>query len=57
MDAPLGLLKDFRDQGYALTCCAYPRADIVCELQVRVVSVLFSQEVSLTRFFMPYLVS
>ena len=34
MDAPLGLLKDFREQGYALMCCAYPRSDIVCELQV-----------------------
>ena len=33
MDAPLGLLKDFRDQGYALTCCSYPTSDIVCELQ------------------------
>jgi ferredoxin len=33
MDAPLGLLKDFRQQGYALSCCTYPRSDIVCELQ------------------------
>jgi ferredoxin len=33
LDAPLGLLKDMRDQGYALTCCAYPRSNIVCELQ------------------------
>lgn len=33
MDAPLGLLKELREQGYALSCCAYPRSDIVCELQ------------------------
>ena len=33
MDAPLGLLKDFRDNGYALTCCSLPRSDIVCEVQ------------------------
>jgi len=33
MDAPLGLLKEFREQNFALTCCAYPRSDIVCELQ------------------------
>ena len=33
MDAPLGLLKDFRDQGYALTCCSYPRSDLTLELQ------------------------
>eukprot|EP01031_Cornospumella_fuschlensis_P022278 gene22278-27241_t len=33
MDTPLGLLKDFRKEGYALSCCAYPKSDIVCELQ------------------------
>ena len=33
MDAPLGLLKDFRDKDFALTCCSYPRSDIVCVLQ------------------------
>jgi ferredoxin len=33
MDAPLGLLKELRNQGYALSCCAYPRSDIICELQ------------------------
>lgn len=33
MDAPLGLLRDLRNEGYALSCCAYPRSDVVCELQ------------------------
>lgn len=33
MDAPLGLLKEMREQGYALSCCAFPRSDLVCELQ------------------------
>jgi len=33
MDAPLGLLKEMRDDGYALSCCSYPRSDIVCTLQ------------------------
>ena len=33
MDAPLGLLKELRTQGYALSCCSLPRSDIVCELQ------------------------
>jgi hypothetical protein len=33
MDAPLGLLKEFREKNYMLTCCAYPKSDIVCELQ------------------------
>ena len=33
MDAPLGLLKELRSKGYALTCCAYPKSDLVCELQ------------------------
>ena len=33
LDAPLGLLKDMREQGYALSCCAFPRSDMVCELQ------------------------
>ena len=33
MDTPLGLLKEMRDQGYALSCCSYPRSDIVCILQ------------------------
>lgn len=33
MDSPLGLLRELRDQNYALSCCAYPRSDIECELQ------------------------
>jgi len=33
MDAPLGLLKEFRDKNYALTCCSFPRSDLICELQ------------------------
>lgn len=34
MDAPLGLLKDFRKEGFILTCCAYPTTDnLVIELQ------------------------
>jgi ferredoxin len=33
MDTPLGLLKDMRNKGYALSCCSYPRSDLVCELQ------------------------
>lgn len=33
MDAPLGLLKEFRQQNYALTCCSLPKSDLVLELQ------------------------
>lgn len=33
MDTPLGLLKEMRQAGNCLSCCAYPRSDIVCELQ------------------------
>jgi ferredoxin len=33
MDVPLGLLKEFRREGYALSCCSYPKSDIVCEIQ------------------------
>lgn len=33
MDAPLGLLKDMRNQGYALSCCALPRSDVTCVIQ------------------------
>lgn len=33
MDAPLGLLKEFREKNYALTCCSFPRSDLICELQ------------------------
>ena len=32
MDTPLGLLKELRDDGYALTCCSYPKSDIDCSL-------------------------
>lgn len=34
MDAPLGLLKDFRKDGFVLTCCAYPTTDnLVLQMQ------------------------
>ena len=33
MDAPLGLLKELRDEGYTLTCCTMPRSELVLELQ------------------------
>ena len=33
MDVPLGLLKDMRDKGYTLSCCTYPKSDMICELQ------------------------
>jgi len=33
MDAPLGLLKEFREKKLSLTCCSLPRSDLVCELQ------------------------
>eukprot|EP00607_Mallomonas_marina_P004870 CAMPEP_0182436232 /NCGR_PEP_ID=MMETSP1167-20130531/80460_1 /TAXON_ID=2988 /ORGANISM="Mallomonas Sp, Strain CCMP3275" /LENGTH=74 /DNA_ID=CAMNT_0024628187 /DNA_START=466 /DNA_END=690 /DNA_ORIENTATION=+ len=33
MDSPLGLSKELRQSGYALSCCTYPKSDIVCELQ------------------------
>ena len=33
MEAPLGLLKDMRDAGYALSCCSIPKSDVTCELQ------------------------
>lgn len=29
----LGLLKEMRDDGYALLCVSYPRSDIDCVLQ------------------------
>lgn len=31
--AALGLLRDLKDQGYALLCVSYPRSDIDCVLQ------------------------
>ncbi|CAM9585394.1 unnamed protein product [Phaeothamnion confervicola] len=33
MEGALGLLKSSKKDGYALLCCSYPRADVVCELQ------------------------
>ena len=33
MDAPLGLLKELRDQQYGLMCCAMPRSDLTLVLQ------------------------
>lgn len=33
MDSPLGLLKDMRNKGVILSCCAYPQSDLVLELQ------------------------
>lgn len=33
MEAALGLLRDMKNKGYALSCCSLPRSDIVCELQ------------------------
>lgn len=27
------MLKDLKREGYALTCCAYPKSDLVIELQ------------------------
>lgn len=32
MDAPLGLLKELREEGYTLTCCTYPKSDMVLEM-------------------------
>lgn len=32
-DEALGLLKELRDDGYALLCVSYPRSDIECVLQ------------------------
>lgn len=32
-DSPMGLLKEMRNEGYFLTCCSFPRSDVVCELQ------------------------
>eukprot|EP01039_Chlorochromonas_danica_P003887 gene3887-4247_t len=33
LDSPLGLLKEFRKDNYALSCSAFPRSDIVAEFQ------------------------
>lgn len=32
-DGALGLLKDLKQEGYALMCCSYPKSDLVVELQ------------------------
>lgn len=32
-DEALGLVRQMREVGYGLLCVAYPRSDIVCELQ------------------------
>lgn len=32
-EAALGLLKRLKQEGYALTCCSYPKSDLVLELQ------------------------
>lgn len=31
----LGLLKELRDEGYALLCVSYPQSDIECTLQAK----------------------
>ena len=33
MDAPLGLLKELREQNYGLLCCSTPRSDLTVVLQ------------------------
>lgn len=33
LESALGISKKFRQDGYALSCCAYPLTDVVCELQ------------------------
>lgn len=33
MDTPLGLLKELRDEGYALMCCSFPRSNLTLRLQ------------------------
>lgn len=32
-EGALGLLKDLRQEGYILTCCSYPKSDLVLEVQ------------------------
>lgn len=32
-EGALGLLKDLRQEGYTLSCCSYPKSDLVVELQ------------------------
>ncbi|CAM9458371.1 unnamed protein product [Discosporangium mesarthrocarpum] len=33
MEGALGLLKELKRDGYALTCCSYPRSDLTLQLQ------------------------
>lgn len=32
-EGALGLLKELKEEGYALTCCSYPKSDLVLEVQ------------------------
>ncbi|CAN0203844.1 unnamed protein product, partial [Laminaria digitata] len=32
-EGALGLLKELKQEGYALTCCSYPKSDLVVQLQ------------------------
>lgn len=32
-EGALGLLKNLKQEGYALTCCSYPKSDLVLQLQ------------------------
>lgn len=32
-EGALGLLKNLKQDGYALTCCSYPKSDLVLQLQ------------------------
>lgn len=32
-EGALGLLKELKQEGYALTCCSYAKSDLVMELQ------------------------
>jgi ferredoxin len=32
MESALGIAKELKEEGYALTCCSYPRSDLVLSL-------------------------